>query len=119
MQTLLDTLRIKSARILIATHMLSTARDAYPASIRRVEERLIDVGDASLHVGVTGIGPDVIVLTGGPGCVQYLEQDHLAPKGFRSWYPEPRGVGRSGGGPHTMEQAVADLEAIRHAVGVS
>lgn len=84
-----------------------------------MEERLIDVGDATLHVGVTGIGPDVVVLTGGPGCVQYLEQDHLAPHGFRSWYPEPRGVGRSDGGPHTMQEGIADLEAIRRSAGLS
>ncbi len=75
-------------------------------------------GDASLHVGVTGSGPDVVVLTGGPGYVQYLEHDDLAPRGFRCFFPEPRGVGRSGGGPHGMEQAVADLEAVRRAGGV-
>lgn len=58
------------------------------------------------------------MLTGGPGCVQYLERDDLASPGYRAWYPEPRGVGRSGGGPHTMEQAVTDLESIRKTVGV-
>ncbi|MFY1621937.1 alpha/beta fold hydrolase [Micromonospora sp. WMMD723] len=83
-----------------------------------MESRTVQVGTATLHVGVTGQGPDVVVLSGGPGCVQYLEHDELAPRGHRAWYPEPRGVGRSTGGPHTMEQAVADLEAIRAAVGV-
>ncbi|MFD7310412.1 alpha/beta fold hydrolase [Promicromonospora sp. NPDC059942] len=71
-----------------------------------------------LHVGVHGAGPDVVVLSGGPGCVHYLSADELAPQGFRAWFPEPRGVGRSGGGPHTMAQAVADLEAVRDAAGV-
>ncbi|PZF81807.1 alpha/beta hydrolase [Jiangella anatolica] len=71
-----------------------------------------------LHVGVTGSGPDVVVLSGGPGCVHYLEHDDIAPRGMRAWYPEPRGVGRSGGGPHTLEQAVADLEAVRRFAGV-
>ena len=81
--------------------------------------RLVQADDGTaLHVGVTGSGPDVVVLSGGPGCVQYLEDDEIAPVGFRAWYPEPRGVGRSQGGPHTMAQAVADLEAIRRAVGV-
>lgn len=79
---------------------------------------MIQVRAATLHVGVTGDGPDVVVLTGGPGCVQYLERDDLAPRGHRAWYPEPRGVGRSGGGPHGMAEAIADLEAIREAVGV-
>ncbi|MFF5173634.1 alpha/beta fold hydrolase [Micromonospora sp. NPDC000089] len=83
-----------------------------------MESRTIPVGGATLHVGVTGHGPDVVVLSGGPGCVQYLERDDLAPRGHRVWYPEPRGVGRSGGGPHTMEEAIADLEGIREAVGV-
>ncbi|MEQ7129502.1 alpha/beta hydrolase [Actinopolymorpha sp. B11F2] len=71
-----------------------------------------------LHVGVTGNGPDVVVLSGGPGCVHYLEQDDIAPRGMRAWYPEPRGVGRSAGGPHTLDQAVADLEAVRRAAGI-
>ncbi|MFC4068563.1 alpha/beta fold hydrolase [Actinoplanes subglobosus] len=84
-----------------------------------MESRMIPAGTVSLHVGVTGSGPDVVVLSGGPGCVQYLERDELAPRGHRAWFPEPRGVGRSGGGPHTMEQAIADLEGIRVAAGVA
>ncbi len=79
---------------------------------------MIRVDGASLHIGVVGDGPDLVVLSGGPGCVHYLERDGLAPDGYRAWYPEPRGVGRSEGGPHTMEQAVADLEAVRATVGV-
>ncbi|MBL7255877.1 alpha/beta fold hydrolase [Paractinoplanes lichenicola] len=83
-----------------------------------MESRMIRVRDVELHVGVTGSGPDVVVLSGGPGCVHYLERDDLAPRGHRAWFPEPRGVGRSGGGPHTMAEAIADLESIRAAVGV-
>jgi proline iminopeptidase len=84
-----------------------------------VRSLMVDVDDGtSLHVAVTGEGRDVLLLTGGPGCVQYLENDEIAPGGFRAWYPEPRGVGRSGGGAHTMEQALTDLEAIRGHIGV-
>jgi len=83
-----------------------------------VKSRVIDVEGTPLHVGVTGDGPDVVILTGGPGCVQYLERDEIAPTRHRAWYPEPRGVGRSAGGPHDMARAIADLEAIRKAVGV-
>jgi proline iminopeptidase len=72
----------------------------------------------SLHVGVVGDGPDVVVLSGGPGCVNYLENDGVAPRGTRAWFPEPRGVGRSGGGPHDLGQAIADLETIRNEIGV-
>ena len=71
-----------------------------------------------LHVAVHGSGPDVLVLSGGPGCVHYLAQESLAPLRFRSWFPDPRGVSRSEGGPHTMGQAIDDLEAVRRAVGV-
>jgi proline iminopeptidase len=83
-----------------------------------MESRLIQVEGVAVHVGATGRGPDLVVLTGGPGCVQYLERDEISPPAHRAWYPEPRGVGRSGGGPHTMARAIADLEAIRAAVGV-
>lgn len=79
---------------------------------------MIQVGDVELHVGVTGQGRDVVVLTGGPGCVRYLERDEISPAGHRAWYPEPRGVGRSGGAPHTMERAIADLESIRATIGL-
>lgn len=88
-------------------------------TLSRVKSLQIEVdAETAVHVGVTGTGPDVVLLTGGPGCVQYLESDEIAPVGFRSWYPEPRGVGRSGGGPHTMEEAITDLEAIRSACEV-
>lgn len=72
---------------------------------------------AQLNVAVTGHGPDVVVLSGGPGCVHYLADERLAPAGYRSWFPDPRGVAQSGGGPHAMGQAIADLEAIRRALG--
>ncbi|MEU4312004.1 alpha/beta hydrolase [Nocardia sp. NPDC024068] len=71
-----------------------------------------------LHVGVTGDGPDVVVLSGGPGCVHYLADEILAPRGMRAWYPDPRGVARSEGGPHDLARAVADLESVRAAAGI-
>jgi proline iminopeptidase len=80
---------------------------------------VITTDGTALHVGVTGEGPDVVVLSGGPGCVQYLESTELAPPGMHAWFPEPRGVGRSAGGPHGMAQAIADLEAIRRSIGVA
>lgn len=71
-----------------------------------------------LHVASCGDGPDAVVLSGGPGCIHYLAQERLAPSGFRCWFPDPRGVGASGGGPHTMADTIDDLEDIRQAVGV-
>ena len=70
-----------------------------------------------LHAASGGEGPDVVVLSGGPGCVHYLADESIAPAGFRCWFPDPRGVGVSGGGPHSMALAVADLEALRRAIG--
>ncbi|MGC0363890.1 proline iminopeptidase [Rhodococcus sp. 27YEA15] len=79
-----------------------------------MEQRSVNAsGDVRLHVGVSGSGPDVLVLSGVPGCVHYLAQDGLVPDDMRAWCPEPRGVGRSDGGAHTMAQAVEDLERIR------
>lgn len=72
-----------------------------------------------LHVSCTGEGAEVVVLSGGPGCVHYLADERIAPAGLRSWFPEPRGAGRSGGGPHDMARAVADLEDIRGSLGVA
>ena len=83
-----------------------------------MEELTVAADDGvELHVGLSGTGTDLLVLTGGPGCVMYLEDDRLTPAGHRAWYAEPRGVGRSTGGPHTLERAVADLETIRAAAG--
>lgn len=71
-----------------------------------------------LHVARCGSGPDVVVLSGGPGCVHYLADEALAPVGFRTWFPDPRGVGRSGGGPHDLARAIADLELVRREIGI-
>jgi proline iminopeptidase len=101
--------------------VVACVRDGGPgrAMVTAVQSRLIRADDGiRLHVAVTGAGADVVVLSGGPGCVQYLEDDEIAPVGFRAWYPEPRGVGRSAGSAHTMAKAVADLEAVRRSVGV-
>lgn len=72
-----------------------------------------------LHVTGHGSGPDVLILSGGPGCVHYLADESLAPLGFRSWFPDPRGVSKSGGGPHDMTTAIDDLETVRQAVGAA
>lgn len=58
------------------------------------------------------------MLSGGPGCVHYLADERLAPRGFRAWFPDPRGVGRSGGSSHDMAAAIDDLEDIRRSLGL-
>jgi len=85
-----------------------------------MESRVVTAADGvPLHVDTCGAGPDVVVLSGGPGLVNYLADERLAPDGMRAWFPDPRGVGRSGGGPHPMAQAVADLESVRESVGIT
>ncbi|WP_283305898.1 alpha/beta hydrolase [Rhodococcus sp. IEGM 1409] len=79
---------------------------------------MIDNDGVRLHIDVGGSGADILVLSGGPGCVHYLAHDELLPEGMRAWCPEPRGVGRSGGGAHTMAEAVADLELVRSTFGI-
>ncbi len=83
-----------------------------------MESRMIQAQGVALHVGVTGEGPDLVVLSGGRGCVEYLKRDEISSPGHRAWYPEARGIARSDGGPRTMQTAIADLEGIREAVGV-
>lgn len=76
-----------------ASKLMPVRRD-WLITLRRMQSLMVEVdADTCLHVGVTGDGQDVLVLTGGPGCVQYLENDEIAPRGFRAWYVEPRGVG--------------------------
>lgn len=50
--------------------------------------------------------------------MHYLADVSLAPVDFRCWFPDPRGVSRSGGGPHDMAQAIEDLEAVRRALDI-
>lgn len=71
-----------------------------------------------LHVASSGAGRDVVVLSGGPGCVHYLADERIFPGQARWWFPDPRGVGSSGGGPHDMARAVKDLECIRRDLGL-
>ncbi|WP_221090318.1 alpha/beta fold hydrolase [Deinococcus aquaedulcis] len=72
-----------------------------------------------LYVNRLGDGPPLLLLSGGPGCVNYLQPvAHLLP----SWtclLPDPRGVGQSGGGPHDLSTALADIEALRQTLGAA
>lgn len=55
-----------------------------------MEHQLISArDDLSLHIAGTGAGPDVVVLSGGPGCVHYLADERLAPEGVRAWSTDP------------------------------
>jgi len=73
--------------------------------------------ELALRAGGRPAGPPVLLLAGGPGCVNYLP-DGAADGPARTIAPDPRGVGGSGGGPHDLARALADLEEIRRHVGV-
>lgn len=89
------------------------------AMLEAMESTMVTADDGvDLHIACLGSGHDVVVLSGGPGCVHYLADEALFPAGCRWWFPDPRGVGSSGGGPHDMARAIDDLECIRRSVGI-
>ncbi|WP_026877187.1 alpha/beta fold hydrolase [Jiangella gansuensis] len=73
-----------------------------------------------LHVGVTGSGSDAVVLSGGPGCVHYLEHDDIAPRGMRACYALDHPsrvravVGVAGHGLHKDRTWSQTYEALKH-----
>ena len=83
--------------------------------------RTVTAGDGTaLHVEVTGSGPPVVLLHGGPGLWDYLRPLADLLPGRTAIRFDQRGCGRSGGtdGPFTLDVALADVEAVRAALGV-
>ena len=78
----------------------------------------IPLENATLHVAEVGEGPPLLLLSGGPGCANYLAPVASLLPGWRCLLPDPRGTGESTGGAHTLEVALADLEAVRKALGL-
>ena len=75
---------------------------------------------AELWTTVSGIGPPLVCLHGGPGLWDYLAPlAALLDDTFMVVRFDQRGCGRSTGhdGPFTIEQAVDDLEQVRAALG--
>ena len=75
---------------------------------------------AELWTTVSGIGPPVVCLHGGPGLWDYLESlSTLLDDQFTVIRFDQRGCGRSTAddGPFTIEQAVDDLDQVRAALG--
>jgi proline iminopeptidase len=67
-----------------------------------------------LHVGVVGDGPEVVVLSGGPGCVNYLEAIRTKV-GAESWTV----LGHSWGSDLAIRYALDHPERVRAVVGVA
>jgi proline iminopeptidase len=82
---------------------------------------MVRLGDgAELWTTVSGTGPPVVCLHGGPGLWDYLASlAALLDDTFTVIRFDQRGCGRStaDGGPFTIEQAVDDLDQVRAALG--
>ncbi|HEX6525751.1 MAG TPA: alpha/beta hydrolase [Streptosporangiaceae bacterium] len=77
---------------------------------------------AELWTAVSGTGPPVVCLHGGPGLWDYLASlAALLDEEFTVIRFDQRGCGRSTGhgGPFTIAQAVDDMEQVREALGFS
>jgi proline iminopeptidase len=77
---------------------------------------------AELWTAVSGTGPPVVCLHGGPGLWDYLTPlAALLDDTFTVVRFDQRGCGRSTGhdGPFTIKQAVGDLDQVRAALGFS
>jgi len=85
------------------------------------DERRVVVRDgATLWSSVSGEGPPVLLLHGGPGLWDYLAPlAALIDDTFAVVRFDQRGCARSTGtGPFTITQAVADIEDLRTALGI-
>ena len=84
------------------------------------DERTVELRDgAGLRVAVSGTGPPVVYLHGGPGLWDYLAPlAGLLDDTFTIIRFDQRGCGLStGAGPFTIAQAVDDLDQVRAALG--
>jgi proline iminopeptidase len=90
---------------------------------RRVDGRLVDVGDTRLHVVERGSGYPLIVLHGGPGLDHLMFGDYLDPLGdeYRLLLVDQRAQGCSDRPPEetwTLERMAADVQALAEALGL-
>jgi proline iminopeptidase len=88
-----------------------------------LDKRKIDVGDASLYVELEGRGTPLVLINGGPGGTHHYFHPWFsrAAKFARIVYYDQRGCGLSdfkpGEAGYSVDQAVADLDALRTALG--
>jgi proline iminopeptidase len=86
--------------------------------------RRIDVGGAELYVEEEGSGTPIVLINGGPGGTHHYFHPWFgrASKYARVIYYDQRGTGlsdfRPGEDGYSVDQAVADLDAIRTTLGI-
>lgn len=84
-----------------------------------VSERIVAVNGAGLWVAEQGAGTPMVLCNGGFGCCDYLGPvAAMVDDLVRAYRWEPRGCGRSSPrGPYDLATMLADLEALRVALG--
>jgi len=90
----------------------------------KVEKRRVDIGDCELYVEDEGQGTPLLLINGGPGGTHHCFHPWFSrAKDFaRVIYYDQRGCGLSDYAPgkdgYSVDQAVADIEALRKALGL-
>jgi proline iminopeptidase len=89
-----------------------------------LDTKRVDVGDATLYVEQEGTGVPLVLINGGPGGTHHYFHPWFSRAGdyARVVYYDQRGTGLSdfepGDGGYSVEQAVDDLDRLRHALGI-
>ncbi|WP_407572248.1 alpha/beta fold hydrolase [Deinococcus altitudinis] len=78
----------------------------------------VDVNGATLFLSQHGAGSPMLLLSGGPGCPNYLGPVAASLPDWHCLLPDPRGTGNSTGDAHSLGRALDDLEAFREALGL-
>jgi proline iminopeptidase len=84
-----------------------------------MSEQIVAINGTRLWLTESGAGPPVMLLSGGPGCCDYLEPVAALIDDLVHVYRfEPRGCGRSSPeGPHDLATQLNDLDALRQFLG--
>ena len=82
-------------------------------------EDFVIAGDTRLWVSVEGTGVPVLLISGGPGCCDYLQPVAELLRGHaRTIRFDARGCGRSSPvSEYSVEASLTDLESIRESIG--
>lgn len=85
-----------------------------------MKEYFLQVNGATLWVWEQGSGLQLVLISGGPGCYNYLEPvAALINDAVHTICFDPRGCGRSSlTPPYDLETAITDLDSLRKILGI-
>lgn len=112
------------ATLLLASAPAAAATGAPPAAVYPVQEQYVDAGGVMIYTVSFGQGAPLVVLHGGPGASHDYFLPWLLPlaRDHRLIFLDERGSGRSerleDPAQYTVEAMVADVEAVRRALGL-